>query len=188
MDSVVRPRAGPANQTLPSVASRQTDLRTAAGGATQSNARIDHPPDCAPARHCPVTAPRVAISKRRPNGASGGRSRPALHEPEYSAVLPERAARQAPVHPADDFAADHVPRAAILRFASVSVHVPVTAPVLASIAAVHVPCSVRPDALRALQVFGPRPSRADASCCGAAPVASSAAATTLSKRSGSHIS
>jgi hypothetical protein len=153
----------------------------------QSKARIDHPPDCRSARHCPVTTLRVAISKRRSNGASGGRSTRALHEPEYSAVLPERAARQAPVHPADDFAADHVPRAVVALFAPVSVHVPVTAPLLASTTAVHVPCTVRPDVLRAVHVFGPRPSRrAEASCSGAAPVAARAA-TTNTRRTGSHI-
>ena len=75
----------------------------------------------------------------------------ALQEPEYSALLPETEDRQAPVHPVGDFAADHPPAATVVPFASSRVHVPVTAPVFGSATAVHVPFSVSPVLLRAVQ-------------------------------------
>jgi len=128
------------------------NLGTGRGGS-HSNTLMDHAPDCPRARQVPLTAFCTAILKRSAKPASGLRSALALHVPEYSSLLPETAARHAPVQPVRDFAADHPPLVTGLPLASLTVHVPVTAPVVGSVVAVHVPPSVRPVLLLALHVF-----------------------------------
>lgn len=113
-------------------------------------ARIDHAPDCLPARQLPLTTVFAAVSKRSAKLAFGLRLTLALHVPEYSALLPDTAARHAPFHPVRDFAADHPPRLTVRPFASTSVHVPLTAPVVGSATAVQVPPSVSPVLLLAV--------------------------------------
>ena len=93
--------------------------------------RIDHDPACFPARHVPLTASTPRPSRRRSASfACASRSTPALHVPEYSVLPPVAIARQAPVQPAGDFAADHPPRATVWPRASERVHVPVDRPSL----------------------------------------------------------
>ena len=127
-------------------------LRTGRGGS-HSNARMDHAPDCPPARQLPLTTVCIANLNRSAKGAPGLSSTAALHVPEYSVLLPETAARQPPVHPVRDFAADHPPLVTGLPLASRTVHVPVTVPAAGPVMAVHVPPSVRPVLLLALHVF-----------------------------------
>jgi len=105
---------------------------------------MDHDPDWLMVRQLPLTAVFRAASKRSASRALPLRLTPPLHLPEYSPLLPETDARQDPVHPAADFAADHAPRLNVWPFASTSVHVPVTVPLVASATAVHVPTSVSP--------------------------------------------
>ncbi len=93
------------------------------GRASHSNTRIDHAPDCLPALQLPLTTVCTASLNRSAKPASGSRSTPAFHVPEYSVLLPETAPRHVPVHPVRDFAADHPPRVTALPFASTSVHV-----------------------------------------------------------------
>src|SRR5215211_6748318 len=94
------------------------------------NVRIDHAPDSPPTRQVPLTMACIAFSKRSASGASGFPSTAAVQVPEYSPARPDISARQAPVHPWGDFAADHAPSARALPCASTSVHVPVTVPVV----------------------------------------------------------
>src|SRR5687768_3993646 len=123
----------------------------------QLNARMDHAPDCPPARQRPLTTDSTAFSARFDSRAPAPRSTSALHVPAYSPVRPDTIARQEPFHPAGDFIADHPPRARVLPLVSTSVHVPVTPPDAGSGTAVHVPISVWPLLLVALHVFA-RPS------------------------------
>src|SRR3954452_92943 len=123
----------------------------------QLNARIDHAPDCPPARQRPLTTDSMAFSRRFDSRAPAPRSTSVLQVPPYSAVRPGTVARQLPFHRAGDFTADHPPRASVVPLASTSVHVPVTLPEAASGTAVHVPISVWPLLLVALHVFA-RPS------------------------------
>src|SRR6185503_9593203 len=67
----------------------------------------------------------------------------------YSRRCPAVAARQLPVHPVVDFAADQPPVAIVRPCASSSVHVPVTPPVFRCSITVHVPPTGRPSLLRA---------------------------------------
>jgi len=115
-------------------------------------ARIDHAPDRLPARQVPLTALCTAFSKRSTNRASALRSTPDAHVPENSPSRPAMIARQAPVHPVADFAADHPPFATVPPCGPRSVHVPVTLPRVESATAVHVPTSVRPPPVVAAHV------------------------------------
>jgi len=146
-----------------------SELAVVGSGPPQSDARIDHAPDCRPARQAPLTTVFTASSKRSAKRTSGSRSTSALHVPAYSPLLPDTAARQAPVHPFGDFAADHAPRLTIVPFSSMRVHVPVTAPVFGSGVAVQVPPSVRPARFDALQE--PRAVSRPAVPCGTAACA-----------------
>ena len=115
---------------------------------------MDQDPEYPPYRHLPLTTLCTAFSNRSANPARLLRLTLALHVPVYSPSRPEMTARQAPVHPAGDFDADHPPSVIVLPCASTSVHVPVTVPFVVSGTAVHVPPSVRPVLLLALHVFG----------------------------------
>src|SRR5215217_49019 len=129
---------------LPAAKHERALGRVRGRGGRHSNARTDHAPDCPPVRQFPLTTVCTAILNRSAKPTSALRLTRALHVPEYSALLPETAARHSPVHPVRDLAADHPPLVTGLPLASMTVHVPVTVPVVGSVMAVHVPPSVRP--------------------------------------------
>jgi hypothetical protein len=115
---------------------------------------MDQAPRCGPARQVPLTTACAAARKSSAKGASAASCRLVSQVPEYSPVLPDAAARQPPVHPVGDFAADHPPRANVRFCASMSVHAPLTAPVAGSTLYVHVPMNLPPLLVVALHVFG----------------------------------
>ena len=123
----------------------------------QLNARIDHAPDCPPARQRPLTTESTAFSRRFDSRAPAPRSTSVLHVPAYSPVRPDTIARQVPFHPAGDFTADHPPRATRLALGIDERPCSGDAPDAGSGTAVHVPISVWPLLLVALHVFA-RPS------------------------------
>jgi hypothetical protein len=138
--------------TAPAVGSREGHRERRYGLPSRFAVRIDHAPDCGPARQLPLTTAATAFSKRSAIRASPFRSTLEVHVPEYSSLLPAASARQAPVHPVGAFAADHPPFITVLPCPSTSAHVPVIARPVESGFPVHVPINVRPLALAALHV------------------------------------
>jgi hypothetical protein len=115
---------------------------------------MDHAPERLPARHVPLTVACTALAKMSANGASARILVLARHVPAYSDLPLAADARHAPFQPDGDFEADHTPRATVVPRASLSVHVPVTLPILATAVAIQVPPTVKPVMLVADHVFG----------------------------------
>lgn len=97
-------------------------------------------------------ASRAAVANSSPMEVSCAWGKSAVQLPVNSRFWPSRLARQVPLHPVENFCADHVPRKTILSLPSPSVQVPDALSAEEAASTVQLPSKVRPAAVRALQV------------------------------------
>jgi hypothetical protein len=115
-------------------------------------ARRNQLPESPSALQMPRMASRAAVANSSPMEVSRAWGKSAVQLPVNSRFWLSRVARQVPLHPVENFCADHVPRKTIISKPSPSVQVPDALSTEEAGSTVQLPSKVRPAVVRTLQV------------------------------------
>ena len=109
-------------------------------------------PESPPALQIPRMASRAAVKNSSAIAVSRASGKSAVQLPVNSCFCPSIVARQVPLHPVENFCADHVPRKTVLSRPSPKIQLPDALSAEEAGSTVQLPSKVRPVVLRALQL------------------------------------